>query len=88
MECNGHKKETLRENAVHWMQKHQLPQPQIQNNGRQAGIGEILQNRAQAHQAQGSEEINPKSKCQMTNGNKKSAHADFLKMLVQIGFFC
>jgi len=40
----GNKKETFREASMHFLQKHQLPKPQIQNHGRQAGIEQILQN--------------------------------------------
>jgi hypothetical protein len=53
----GIKKETVREVAVRRMQKDQLYHPQIENDGGQVGIGQILQHRTQAYQAQGNEEI-------------------------------
>jgi len=42
MKYHGHKKETLREDAMRGMQKDQLHHPQIENDGGQAGIGQIL----------------------------------------------
>jgi len=54
---HGNKKETLRENDVPGVQTDQLPQPQIQNNGRQAGIVQVLQHLPQAHQTQRSKEV-------------------------------
>jgi len=49
MNYHGNKKETLREAAMRFLQEYKLPQPQIQNYGRQAGSGKILQERAQAY---------------------------------------
>jgi len=51
---HGHKKETFRKNDMPGLQRDQLPQPQIQNDGRQAGIVKVLQHLQKAHQAQGS----------------------------------
>jgi len=39
---HGHKKETFRKNDMPGLQRDQLPQPQIQNDGRQAGIVKVL----------------------------------------------
>lgn len=39
------------------LQRDQLSQPQIQNDGRQAGIIKVLQHLQKAHQAQGSQKI-------------------------------
>jgi len=69
----GHKKETFRKNDMPSLQRNQLSQPQIQNDGRQAGIVKVLQHLQKAHQAQGSQEVNQNNEDLI----KKSAFADF-----------
>ena len=54
---HGIKKETVCEDGLRWLQEDQLHHPQIENDGGQIGAGQILQHRAQAHQAQGNKEI-------------------------------
>jgi len=63
MKCYGIKKEAFRKAAMRGLQKNQLFRPQIENDGGQVGVVQILQDRAQAHEAQGNEEI----KCPISN---------------------
>jgi len=54
---HGIKKETLCENGLSCVQRDKLPQAQVKNNGRQAGIVQVLQHLPRAHQAQRNEKI-------------------------------
>ena len=64
------------------LQRDQLPQPQIKNDGRQAGIVKVLQHLQKAHQAQGSQEVNQNNEDLI----KKSAFADFLDFNLSSNF--
>jgi len=61
------------------LQRDQLSQPQIQNDGRQAGIVKVLQHLQKAHQAQGSQEIESLSRVERRIAEyQKIRVADFL----------
>jgi len=76
---HGHKKETFRKNDMPGLQRDQLSQPQIQNDGRQAGIVKVLQHLQKAHQTQGSQEIESLSRVERRIAEyQKIRVADFL----------
>ena len=61
------------------LQRDQLSQPQIQNDGRQAGIVKVLQHLQKAHQAQGSQKIESLSRAERRIAEyQKIRVADFL----------